>query len=375
MSNYGQRGSFLGFTYNNIHSSTLGITRVSSSNRQNDNLIPTTKEVATDIVGATGKVYFGTTYAKRDISVSFAFEGLTEEQLRQMHVLWDGKNIHDLIFDEYPYKIYSAKITGNATIKHLMFDDPDQGIIYKGEGTIKFTCYFPFARSRYNWQEEYNMFTIPEWHNDENMIDTNCGNIYYDWDVTQLAYGGLKGEQNQFTWVSPQSLLLNSQDNEHDITENGKIILTEYAESPFINYDEWIASSRIPSREDYGIYDDGAHCITLFNAGDIEMPTQWWFLAPSAPTNYTIQCSDKQLVITGLQKSNVPSPNKAGEDKYIVIDMPNYSIEGYNKYKEPTGRVYNPCISNGTFFGIPLGEQVINCSQEPIEIKFNYLYL
>jgi hypothetical protein len=45
-------------------------------------LIPTLKDVTSDIVGTDGNVYFGTDYTKRVFSVSFAFDGLTLEQLK-----------------------------------------------------------------------------------------------------------------------------------------------------------------------------------------------------------------------------------------------------------------------------------------------------
>jgi hypothetical protein len=34
----------------------------------------------------------------------------------------DGKNIHDLIFDETPYKVYSAKVTGSPQLKTVCFN-------------------------------------------------------------------------------------------------------------------------------------------------------------------------------------------------------------------------------------------------------------
>jgi hypothetical protein len=37
-------------------------------------------------------------------------------------MLWSDKKVHDLIFDEYPYKVYSAKITGHNQIKHIAFE-------------------------------------------------------------------------------------------------------------------------------------------------------------------------------------------------------------------------------------------------------------
>jgi hypothetical protein len=42
-----------------------------------------------------------------------------------------------LIFDENPYKIYRAKVTGTATIKYIPFNEgKEQERVYKGEGTI-----------------------------------------------------------------------------------------------------------------------------------------------------------------------------------------------------------------------------------------------
>jgi phage-related protein len=51
-----------------------------------------------------------------------------------------------LIFDEYPYKTYSAKVTGQASLKHIVFE-LEEGRVYRGEGTIQFTCYYPYAHS------------------------------------------------------------------------------------------------------------------------------------------------------------------------------------------------------------------------------------
>jgi hypothetical protein len=47
----------------------------------------------------------------------------------------DGKEIHDLVFDEAPYKVYSAKVTGTPQLKTVCFSENDERI-YKGEGTI-----------------------------------------------------------------------------------------------------------------------------------------------------------------------------------------------------------------------------------------------
>lgn len=377
MSNKGHRGSFLGFTYNNIHSSTLGITRVSSGSRYADDLVPSLKDVTTTIVGATGTVYFGTYYTKRVLSVSFAFDGLTENQIRDIQVKWHDKQIHDLIFDEWPYKVYSAKMTGTSSIKHLMFTDEQSQDHYKGEGSFQFTCYFPFARSRYAWQEEYNLENIPEWRNDDEFdgilhLKEN-GNLYYDFDVIQSAIGRTVGEEAQFAWVNPQSLLQTELLQAPDATMNSKLIMWHYSESPYVNYNEWIAASQIPSREDYGVYQNGA--ITLFNAGDVVMPTQWWYRVSDTPQTIEFQCDGElKIRLTNLVQSHEVSQTGAGADYYIIIDMPRATIQGYDRYLRPTGRLYNRYITNGNFFGIPLGEHVITAPQ-PIDLKFNYLYL
>jgi hypothetical protein len=46
------------------------------------------------------------------------------------------KGIHDLIFDERPYKVYRAKVTGTATLKYICFAEGKNNRLYKGEGTI-----------------------------------------------------------------------------------------------------------------------------------------------------------------------------------------------------------------------------------------------
>ena len=160
------RGSYLGFTYNGKHSSEFGIVRTSTSNRYDDNLLPNKNVKTTAVPGGDGAYYFGSNYTQRQFTVQFAFDALSDAQLREMRQWLGTGQIHDLIFDEFPYKVYSAAVTGNATAKHLCFDEGN-GVVYKGDGSIQFTCYFPFARSRYKWLSDYTIANIPEWGNDE----------------------------------------------------------------------------------------------------------------------------------------------------------------------------------------------------------------
>lgn len=69
-----------------------------------------------------------------------------------MRRVFSGDGIHELVFDEdrdadgKALKIWSAKVTGTATMKYLCFEEDGEDI-YKGEGSIAFTCYYPYARS------------------------------------------------------------------------------------------------------------------------------------------------------------------------------------------------------------------------------------
>jgi hypothetical protein len=68
--------------------------------------------------------------------VSFAFDSLTEAEVARIKRHFGDKQIHDLIFDETPYKVWSAKVTGTATIKYIPFDEGSTHRLYKGEGSI-----------------------------------------------------------------------------------------------------------------------------------------------------------------------------------------------------------------------------------------------
>lgn len=138
---------FIGFTYNGIHSyRDLGIYRTSDGSRYNENLTATMTDKTADVPGGDGQYYFGTTFKNRTFTVNYAFDNLSEAGIRSIKNLFCGADIHDLVFDEVPYKVWSAKVTGTATLKHLAFEE-DGKRVYKGEGSVTFTCYYPYART------------------------------------------------------------------------------------------------------------------------------------------------------------------------------------------------------------------------------------
>lgn len=138
---------FIGFTYNGKHSyNDFGIYRVIDGDRYNEDLVPQMNDKTADVPGGDGQYFFGTNYKSRQFNINIAFDGLTEEQFREMRHWLDGKDIHDLIFDERPYKVYSAKVSSTPQLKYVAFSENGKRI-YKGEGTIQFTCYYPFAHT------------------------------------------------------------------------------------------------------------------------------------------------------------------------------------------------------------------------------------
>ena len=184
------KGDYMGFTYNGVHSSVLGIVRTSDGSRFNENLLPTIQDKTVQVPGGDGTYYFGSYYTQRQFSVSFAFDSLTEEQVARLKSHFGDKQIHDLIFDETPYKVYSAKVTGTATLKHIPFGEGTTGRTYKGEGTIQFTCYWPFARCRFKSKEEY--YKIPEY---AGLTDTEkelCIDEW--WTASRIGNGGNFGD-------------------------------------------------------------------------------------------------------------------------------------------------------------------------------------
>jgi len=45
-----------------------------------------------------------------------------------------------------PFKTYRAKLSNKPDFKFICFTDRDTGErVYKGEGTLNFICYFPYA--------------------------------------------------------------------------------------------------------------------------------------------------------------------------------------------------------------------------------------
>lgn len=190
---------FLGFTYNGYHSiGDLKIYRTSNSNRYNHNITATMSDKTTDIPGGDGQYYFGTTFKNRTFTINYVFDSLTDKDLRLIKQVFRGDGIHELGFDEIPYRSWSAKVTGTATMKYLVFEENGQRI-YKGEGSITFTCYSPYART------PKKLFYYDQAHGGELHYGDRDGRYLNNYDEfvfpTKSEWASLSGLVNQDEFI------------------------------------------------------------------------------------------------------------------------------------------------------------------------------
>lgn len=171
------KGDFISFTYNGVHSTDLGIVRVSSSDRYNDQLTPTSKDKTVEVPGGNGTYFFGSYYTQRAITLNVAFDEVTEEQIRLMRRTFGDRKIHQLIFDDEPYKVYYA-VVNNPIINYIPFGSPR---IYKGDGTFNFVCYDPFAHCP-NAYKKLNNWSVgnPIWYKYDNKDEWNLSALLID---------------------------------------------------------------------------------------------------------------------------------------------------------------------------------------------------
>lgn len=242
----GLNGDFLGFTFNtgegHFKSQDLGITRVSDGDRYKDSLIPEIEDKTVEIPGLDGAYFYGSNFKPRNFSLSITFDGVTEAQLKQMRQVFGYKHTGQLIFDEMPYKKYLVKVASPPEFNYVCFDErpktagetiPEGGIrwktvertvpvtddaddvpvstddntpvtatetvrvreditpwadtseqrIYKGDGSIEFVAYYPFAKQvakTRNAFEKLGYDNIDEWWETSGLLDSYEGIDIYD---------------------------------------------------------------------------------------------------------------------------------------------------------------------------------------------------
>lgn len=357
---YGQPGSFLGMTFNGLHSAQLGITRTSSSNRYTKELTPAMKEFTVDKPNGDGQYWFGAKYTKRTFNVSFAFDHMDNDQYEKLKKEWCDRQIHELIFDEEPYKVWSAKITSQS-LKVVPFDEynektEEHEVIYKGEGSFTFTCYFPFARSRYECLDSYTISTVPEWRDPKD---------YYA-DATKYAKAAYlvdsdgriqMADEDAPTWKGVEVI-----DVAGTLENSANARLADERAGIHENKEEWADSSGLPIS------------LNKINCGDLPMP----FMVTYGPYKGQFTGGLDATLTSGAHSlafsiTNVNDDATNLQNEYIRVDMYKGVIEGLDTSKKPTGSIYNNCITSGDFFLVPVGQAFTTGTSG--EVEYHYWYL
>lgn len=126
---------------------TGGIIRTSDGDRYNINLVPPMNDKTADVPGGDGQYYFGTYHKPKVFDISFAFDDLTKDGLRKLKQTFAGKEMREFVLSEELNKVYMVKVTSQPNIKALCFGD-GQEEVYKGEGSVQFTAYWPYGRDK-----------------------------------------------------------------------------------------------------------------------------------------------------------------------------------------------------------------------------------
>lgn len=337
------RGDFIGFTIDGIHSSRLGIIRVSDSSRFTENLLPAFSDKTVQIPGGDGVYYFGREYNSRTFSVNIAYDNLKEVQIRKIRQIFYTKTTHSLIFDEYPYKTYNVVVQSSPQLKFLCFDDEYGERVYKGEGTITFISHVPYAITTHKYLENYT------------------GTI--DDSLPQAVQGWYGRDSNLDEWIASSGIL----PKKNTITIGSSVIEVELDK-----YD------RVA----------GNLCICLYNPGDVETPFQLAVPLTSIPLKLEI------VLPTGSETKKlgivINSSDIVSGDKGIVIDTEIGAILGHTSNNPDTMlqspqrvNLYNKCITKGDFFNIPATSEITRLgfayspygTADAIKIQYNYRYL
>lgn len=141
---------FIGFTFNGCHSSEFNIYSVSDGSRYQDNLVPNPIDYTEQVPGGVGQYYFGSDIDIKEFPLSIAYDNLSELQVRELRNWLAPDAVGELIFDERPYKTYTAKISTSPNLSFICFDKYNSNTgkkerVYKGEGSINFVCYYPLG--------------------------------------------------------------------------------------------------------------------------------------------------------------------------------------------------------------------------------------
>lgn len=393
------KGDFLGFSFDGIHCSQLGITHVSSSDRYDEDLFPEVKDKTIEIPNNHGEYYYGSIYGTRTFEINIAYDSVTETQFRNIRRLFGTRKVCELIFDERPYKVYYAKIESPIELSYVCFDEEEwtwetenhdnyipgsidhkvytgnKRRIYKGEGTINLICYQPFAHQQFKildlyrtsgenagnlitkysnvdeWAESSGLLTQEEW--DEYHIDTCIPSTGpYTCAIPVYNPGDL---DVGFCLFIPFATV------ENEATANEKVTISAGQELIYTLQKTPTGAVTIDDIDSQYYTIEGT-TITFNNNTESDMVASISYPYIKYTREILPKSGKSDIIINGDSDILVLKPIKQkGQDVGIIINTRTHLIEGVsfsqianvNDYRRPawqtTGNLYNEYIKIGEF--------------------------
>ena len=124
---------FLDFSYNGKKASEMGLIKVNTGKRQDDIVLPASKDTTIDIPGSDGAYYLNGKYQQREFTVNFAYDGIYEDDIRKIREWLAPQKECQLIFSERPYKYYMAKPKSAPKLSYIAFDDNNGVRVYQDD--------------------------------------------------------------------------------------------------------------------------------------------------------------------------------------------------------------------------------------------------
>ena len=406
-------GDFIGMEYNGVHSSALGFVRTSNGDRYNLSLLPSFEDQTAQVQGRDETYYFGLNYTDKNISIDIAFDEINESRFRKITKLFSDRKPHKLILDESPYKYYNVKIAESPEIDYLCFDNGGERI-YKGEGSLSFVAYNPFAQSTYKYLTDYNSDTMKYWDFKvtKDIVPILNNKIYYtrdSWDnYTPIIFTDEIEFPQKYTQCDTSKEFNSSfvyyifDGTEYTEVENLESETYRLNPSNYYtknndfyyeggNINEWFFSLDLLPNQTYQSYTydtfiSGENKINLYNPGDLE--TDFEVTIPfteDSISNLKFYLSSFNTTLVNYQLLFNDNILKKGNDAAIKINSMNNLVYGVDSVEngKPTGNIYNDSIIGGHFFKIPVtyrGEEnysVVSLQLGSISnayIKYNYKF-
>lgn len=138
---------FTEFSFNGHSCNDYHLIRVSDGSRYNETIMPTISDKTVELSRNDGTMLFNTYHKQKQFSINVAFDSLIEQDIRNIRQWLKCDATGDLIFGEDEERVYQVKVSSAPSFKYICFEKNGERV-YKGEGTIQFICYTPYAHSK-----------------------------------------------------------------------------------------------------------------------------------------------------------------------------------------------------------------------------------